>query len=49
VHASGKEKDTFGTGRLAGVDVRGNADIPRAFERIFPSSHGVLSLKRYQR
>ncbi len=49
VHASGKEEDTFGTGRLAGINVRGNADIPRAFERIFPSSHGVLSLKCYQR
>ncbi len=41
VHASGEEQDAFGTGRLAGVDVRRNADIPRAFERIFPYSHGV--------
>jgi hypothetical protein len=40
VHASGKEEDAFRAGRLAGVDMRGNADIPRAFERIFPYSHG---------
>jgi hypothetical protein len=41
MHAPGKEEDAFRASRLAGVDVRGNADVPRAFERIFPYSHGV--------
>jgi hypothetical protein len=36
VHAPGEEQDALGTGRLAGVDVRGNADIPRAFEPLLP-------------
>jgi len=40
VDATGKKEDAFGASRFAGVDVRGNADIPRAFEWIFPYSHG---------
>ncbi len=40
--ASGVKENTFGTGRLAGIDVRGNTDIPRALERIFPYCHDVL-------
>jgi hypothetical protein len=32
VRDTGVEQDAFGRGRLAGVDVRGNADIPIALD-----------------
>jgi hypothetical protein len=36
VRNSGVEQDPFGRGRLAGIDVRHDADVPRPFERDLP-------------